>query len=84
MAAATTQTEGVTLRLWLCLLGWRVQTDRDGRFAVGIASHLQADGTTVRVAGCARSDCELALQLFEAAMRALDRSRHTNKQLAPA
>jgi len=78
--AAPAQKEGATLRLWLRLLGWQVTTDRDGDFAVGVATHLQADGTTVRVGGCARSDGELALQLFEAAVWALDRNRHTSQQ----
>jgi hypothetical protein len=78
--AATAQTEGATLLLWLRLLGWKVTTDRDGSVAVGVASHLQADGSTLRVGGCAHSDSELTLQLFEAAVRALDRNRHTNRQ----
>ena len=29
---------------------------------------MQADGSTLRVGGCARSEGELALQLFEQAM----------------
>ena len=78
--AATTKTDGSTLLLWLRLLGWQVATDRDGDFAVGVASHRQADGSTLRVGGCARTDGELALQLFEAAMRALERLRHNDGQ----
>jgi hypothetical protein len=78
--AATAQTDGSTLLLWLRLLGWQVATDRDGDFAVGIASHLQTDGSILRVGGCARTDGELALQLFEAAARALEQLRHIDGQ----
>jgi hypothetical protein len=78
--AAAAQKEGATLLLWLRLLGWQVTTDRDGDFTVGVASHVQADGSTLRVGGCARTDGELALQLFESAVRALDSNRHTRQQ----
>jgi hypothetical protein len=82
--AAAAQTDGSTL-LWLRLLGWQVATDRDGDFAVGIASHLQTDGSILCVGGCARTDGELALQLFESAVKALDGNRHTRQhQLAAA
>jgi hypothetical protein len=83
--AATAQTDGSILLLWLRLIGWEVASDRDGDFAVGVASHIRADGSTLRVGGCARSDGELALQLFESAVRALDSNRHTRqRQLAAA
>src|SRR5207248_11272868 len=78
--AAAAKTDGSTLLLWLRLLGWQVATDRDGDFTVGVASHLQADGRTLRVGGCAHSDGELALPLFESAVRALDSNRHTRQQ----
>jgi hypothetical protein len=78
--AAAAQKEGATLLLWLRLLGWQVTTGRDGNFTVGVASHLQDDGTTLRVGGCARTDGELALQLFESAVRALDGNRHTGQR----
>jgi hypothetical protein len=78
--AARADTDGAILHLWLRLLGWRVVTDRDGDFAVGIAFRWEADGRVLRVGGCARSDGELALQLFEEAMRALERDRHTGKE----
>jgi hypothetical protein len=78
--AAAAQKEGATLLLWLRLLGWKVTTDRDGDFTVGVASRVQADGSTLRVGGCARTDGELALQLFESAVRALDSNRHTRQQ----
>jgi hypothetical protein len=78
--AVPAQTDGSILLLWLGLLGWQVATDRDGDFTVGVASHLQADGSSLRVGGCARSDGELALQLFESAVRALDGDRHTRRR----
>jgi hypothetical protein len=62
-------TKGEILHLWLSLLGWQIETDRDGDFTVGIGTHFRADGSTLRVGGCARSEGELALQLFEQAMR---------------
>jgi hypothetical protein len=60
---------GEILHLWLRLLGWQIETGRDGDYTVGVGTHVQADGNTLRVGGCARSDGELALQLFEQAMR---------------
>lgn len=56
------------LHLWLRLLGWQVETGRDGEYTVGVGTHFQPDGGTIRVGGCARSEGELALQLFEQAM----------------
>lgn len=83
--AAPTHTDGATLRLWLRLLGWQVTTDREGNVAFGIATHLQADGSTLRVGGCARTDGELSLQLFEQAMRTLAHNHDQNQpQLAAA
>jgi hypothetical protein len=77
--------DGEILHVWLRLLGWQVETGRDGDYAVGVATHFQADGTTLRVGGCARNDGELALQLFEQAMltysRVCDKAQH---QLAAA
>lgn len=61
------------LQLWLRLLGWQIETDQDGEYVVGVGTHLQADGSTLRVGGCARSDGELALQLFEHAMLTYER-----------
>lgn len=60
--------DGETLHLWLRLLGWQVETDRDGDYSVGVGTHVQADGSILRVGGCARCHGELALQLFEHAM----------------
>jgi N-dimethylarginine dimethylaminohydrolase len=60
--------DGEILHLWLRLLGWQVEADRDADYSVGVGIHLQADGSTLRVGGCARSDGEFALQLFEQAM----------------
>ena len=67
----TERTEGAILHLWLRLLGWQIEMGRDGDYLVGVGRHLQADGSTVRIGGCASSEGELALQLFEQAMRRL-------------
>ena len=67
----TERSEGAILHLWLRLLGWQIETGRDGDYLVGIGRHLQADGGAVRIGGCASSEGELALQLFEQAMRRL-------------
>jgi len=61
--------EGEILRLWLCLLGWQIETGYDGEQSVGVGIHIQPDGSTLRVGGCAPTDGELALQLFEQAMQ---------------
>lgn len=66
--AAPARMEGEILQVWLRLLGWQIETDRDGDHIVGVGTHVRADGRTLRVGGCARSDGELALQLFEQAM----------------
>jgi hypothetical protein len=66
--ASPARTDGEILHLWLRLLGWHVETDRDGDYIVGVGTHFQADGNALRVAGCARSEGELALQLFGQAM----------------
>jgi len=63
---------GDILHLWLCLLGWQVETGRDGDYIVGVGTHVQADGSTLRVGGSARTDTELTLQLFEQAVRTLE------------
>jgi hypothetical protein len=71
--------EGELLHLWLRLLGWQVAIGRDGDHTVGVGTHVQADGRTLRVGGCARSEGDLALQLFEQAMLAFaleDEARH--------
>jgi len=59
---------GEILHLWLRVLGWQVETGRDGDYVVGVGTHFQADGGTLRIGGCARGEGELALQLFEQAM----------------
>lgn len=70
-------TDGAILHLWLRLLGWQIEIGRDGDYLVGFGRHLQADGSAVRIGGCASSEGELALQLFEQAMRRLSCSRLT-------
>jgi len=66
--ATPARMNGEILHLWLRLLGWQIETGRDGDYSVGVGNHFQADGSTLRVGGCACSDGELALQLFEQAM----------------
>jgi hypothetical protein len=66
--ATPARMNGEILQLWLRLLGWQIETGRDGDYTVGVGTHVQADGSTLRVGGRARSDGELALQLFEQAM----------------
>ena len=74
------RTDGEILHLWLRLLGWQVETDRDGDYIVGVGTHVQADGSALRVAGCARTEGELGLQLFGQAMLTLDRGPHQAKR----
>ncbi len=80
--SATIETDGTVLLAWLRLLGWHTTMNRDGEQVVGVATHVAADGESLRVAGCARSDGDLALQLFEAAMGSLERPRSLARRLA--
>ena len=76
---------GETLHRWLRLLGWQIQTGHDGEYVVGVATHFAADDSTLRVAGCARNEGELALQMFEQAIRASARvSEQAREQLTVA
>lgn len=74
------RTDGEILHLWLRLLGWQVETDRDGDCIVGVGTHYRGDGDVLRVAGCARSEGELALQLFEQAVLGVARDPHQAKR----
>ncbi len=71
--AAPAQTNGEFLHQWLRLLGWQVETGRDGDNTVGVGTHVRADGSTLRIGGCARREADLALQLFEQAMQTYER-----------
>jgi hypothetical protein len=62
------------LLVWLNLLGWQVEVERDGDNLAGVARHFAADGSTYRVGGCAPTSEELAFQLFEAAMKIVESS----------
>jgi hypothetical protein len=68
----STQDETSVLLIWLNLLGWQVEVERDGEDLVGVARHVAGDGSTFRVGGCAATLDELAFQLFEAAMKIVD------------
>jgi hypothetical protein len=65
----TEPTDGTILRLWLHLLGWKIETAKEGDYLVGVGTHIHGDGRVVRVGGCASSEGELVFQLFEQAMR---------------
>ena len=83
--ATPARTDGEILHLWLRLLGWQVETDRDGDYIVGVGTHVQADGNRLRVAGCARSEGELALQLFSQAMLTFEQGdNRTRRHLTAA
>ena len=49
--ATPARTNGEILHLWLRLLGWQIEIDRDGAYTVGVGTHVQADGSTLRVGG---------------------------------
>jgi hypothetical protein len=78
--ATPEQRNGEILHLWLRLLGWQIETGRDGDCTVGLGTHFQADGSILRVGGCARSEGELALQLFEQAISTFSRVYDKAKQ----
>jgi hypothetical protein len=83
--ATPAQMNDEILQLWLRLLGWQIETDRDGDYTVGVGTHFQADGSTLRVGGCARSNAALELQLFEQAMLTFERVYDkAERQLAAA
>ena len=74
-----------TLLMWLNLLGWQVEVRRAGDKLMGVARHCAADGSTVRVAGTAPTQDELALRLFEAAMKMVEsRGLHVRRSLQAA
>jgi hypothetical protein len=68
----SSETEKSILLMWLNLLGWQVDVERDGESVVGVARHCAGDGTTFRVGGCAPTRDELAFQLFDAAMKIVE------------
>jgi hypothetical protein len=72
------------LLLWLNLLGWQVEVERDGDNVVGVARHVTPDGESVRVGGCARTRDELAFQLFQAAMKIVEAGRRPGRPLLAA
>jgi hypothetical protein len=73
------------LLLWLNLLGWQVDVEHDGHNLVGVARHCAADGSTFRVASSAPTREELALQLFEAALKIVEsRGRRVRRPLIAA
>ena len=60
------------LLMWLNLLGWQVELRQAGRRVAGVARHCAADGASFRVAGSGATRDEVALRLFEAAMKLLE------------
>ena len=67
-----TQNGESTLLMWLTLLGWHVAVGRHGDDHAGVATHCSSDGSTISVRGRASTRDELALQLFEAAMKIVE------------
>jgi hypothetical protein len=72
---ASAETDGKVLLTWLCLLGWQTEIERDGPVVVGVARHHTGGGKVLRVGGCATTEAELSLQLFESVMRTLEARR---------
>ena len=70
----SSENESSILLMWLSLLGWQVEVERDGDKLVGVARHVAGDGSTFRIGGCAATRDELAFQLFEAAMKIVEAS----------
>ena len=60
------------LHLWLNLLGWQVDVRQKGDHLVGVARHITADGSSVRVGGTAATRDELMFKLFEAALQLVE------------
>src|SRR5215211_1722585 len=73
-----------TLLLWLNVPGWQVEVERDGEILAGVARHCTPDGSTFRVGASARTRDELALRLFEGAMKIVEArgQRHQRALLA--
>jgi len=80
--SGTAETDGAILLSWLRLLGWQTAVYRDGELFVGISEHTTAAGATIRVTGSARAEAELSLQLFEAAVRLLERRTSVQRPAA--
>jgi len=62
--------DGVSLKLWLEMLGWQMTSKRVGKALIGVATHTDGDGRELHVVGRGNDEGELTLQLFEAAMNA--------------
>jgi len=82
--SGTADTDGAILLSWLRLLGWQTATLRDGELFVGVAEHTAAEGATMRISASAPDEATLALKLFGAAMRLLERSRTAGQRGAAA
>jgi hypothetical protein len=73
---SSSHTRKSILLVWLTMLGWQVEVEHDGDMLVGVARHCTADGSTIRIGDCAPTVDELALRLFEAAMRIVEARRN--------
>jgi hypothetical protein len=79
----TPENQKSILLVWLNLLGWQVDVQHDSGNLVGVARHCAADGSTFRVGASAPTRDELALQLFEAALKIVEvRGRRVRSPLA--
>jgi hypothetical protein len=69
------ESDGKLLVSWLRLLGWVVVVEeREGRW-IALARHERAAGEALEVRATAPTHAELAWNLFERALRTLERRR---------
>jgi hypothetical protein len=79
------ENEKSILLLWLNLLGWQVHVEQAGPHLVGVARHCSAEGSSFRVDATAPTQEELALKLFEAALKIVEtRGRRVRRPLIAA
>jgi len=71
--------DGDSLIGWLTSLGWQVELGRDGEVFVAVASRPNGFGGSLRVGACARTQADLAYQIFEAASSRLEAARRTDE-----
>jgi hypothetical protein len=81
---AAREGDGTLLVRWLNLLGWTVETDRDGSLLIAVARHQTAEGSVLQAGACAATPGELASELFSTAMTTLDAHLHGDGELLPA
>ena len=81
----SSENEKPILLMWLNLLGWQVHVEHTGSNLVGIARHCSAEGSSFRVDATAPTQQELALKLFEAALKIVEaRGRRVRRPVLAA